>query len=109
MRPSDPAPPPTLDPGSGTGARFRETGRFCCRREGRAYVGLPPGRDGELRTFEELPDVLDVTQAEGDADDDDALTAEDLTDDEIVELEQEDDPGDGRDVDDRRPEVFDGE
>ncbi|ENZ79021.1 MULTISPECIES: hypothetical protein [Caulobacter] len=67
------------------------------------------GRDGELRTFEELPDVLDVTQAEGDADDDDALTAEDLTDDEIVELEQEDDPGDGRDVDDRRPEVFDGE
>ena len=67
------------------------------------------GRDGELRTLEELPDVLDVTQAEGDADDDDALTAEDLTDDEIVELEQEDDPGDGRDVDDRRPEVFDGE
>ena len=67
------------------------------------------GRDGELRTFEELPDVLDVTQADGDADDDDALTAEDLTDDEIVELEQEDDPGDGRDVDDRRPEVFDGE
>jgi hypothetical protein len=67
------------------------------------------GRDGELRTFEELPDVLDVTQAQGDADDDDALTAEDLTDDEIVELEQEDDPGDGRDVDDQRPEVFDGE
>ena len=67
------------------------------------------GRDGELRTFEELPDVLDVTQADGDADDDDALTAEDLTDDEIVELEQEDDLGDGRDVDDRRPEVFDGE
>ncbi|WP_168076076.1 hypothetical protein [Caulobacter sp. SSI4214] len=67
------------------------------------------GRDGELRTFEELPDVLDVTQADGDADDDDALTAEDLTDDEIVELEQEDDPGDGRDVDGRRPEVFDGE
>ena len=67
------------------------------------------GRDGELRTFEELPDVLDVTQADGDADDDDALTAKDLTDDEIVELEQEDDPGDGRDVDDRRPEVFDGE
>ena len=29
------------------------------------------GNDGELRTFEELPDVLDVTQAEGDADEDD--------------------------------------
>lgn len=67
------------------------------------------GKDGELRTFEELPDVLDVTQAEGDADDDDALIAEDLTDEEIVELEQDDDPGDGRDVDDERPDVFDGE
>ncbi len=67
------------------------------------------GKDGELRTFEELPDVLDVTQAEGDADDDDALIGEDLDDDEIVELEQDEDPGDGRDVDDKRPEVFDGE
>ncbi|HWT52483.1 MAG TPA: hypothetical protein VN113_09915 [Caulobacter sp.] len=67
------------------------------------------GKDGELRTFEELPDVLDVTQAEGDDDDDDALIGEDLTDEEIVELEQDDDPGDGRDVDDERPEVFDGE
>ena len=67
------------------------------------------GRDGEFRTFEELPDVLDVTQAEGDADDDDALIAEELDDDEIIELEQDDDPGDGRDVDDERPEVFDGE
>ena len=56
------------------------------------------GRDGEFRTFEELPDVLDVTQAEGDADDE-----------EIIELEQDEDPGDGRDVDDERPEVFDGE
>ncbi|HWU78732.1 MAG TPA: hypothetical protein VN158_01530 [Caulobacter sp.] len=67
------------------------------------------GKDGELRTFEELPDVLDVTQAEGDADDDDALIGEELDDDEIIELEQDDDPGDGRDVDDERPEVFDGE
>lgn len=67
------------------------------------------GRDGEFRTFEELPDVLDVTQAEGDADDDDALIGEDLDDDEIIELELEQDPGDGRDVDDKRPEVFDGE
>lgn len=67
------------------------------------------GRDGEFQTFEDLPDVLDVTQAEGDADDDDALIGEELDDDEIVELEKDDDPGDGRDVDDRRPEVFDGE
>jgi hypothetical protein len=28
---------------------------------------------GEMRTFEELPDVLDVTQADGDRDDDEAL------------------------------------
>lgn len=63
------------------------------------------GKDGELRTFEELPDVLDVTQAEGDADDDDALIAEDLTDEEIVELEQDEDG----EPDDERPEVFDGE
>jgi hypothetical protein len=67
------------------------------------------GRDGEFRTFEELPDVLDVTQAEGDEDDDDALIGEDLEDEEIVELEQDEDPGDGRDVDDERPQVFDGE
>jgi len=67
------------------------------------------GKDGELRTFEELPDVLDVTQAEGDADDDDALIGEDLDDDEIIALEEDADPGDGRDVDDERPEVFDGE
>lgn len=63
------------------------------------------GKDGELRTFEELPDVLDVTQAEGDADDDDALIAEELDDDEIIDLEQ-DEEGDPDDV---RPEVFDGE
>jgi len=67
------------------------------------------GRDGEFRTFEELPDVLDVTQAEGDADDDEALIGEELDDQEIIELEQDDDPGNGRDVEDERPEVFDGE
>ncbi|PHY17621.1 hypothetical protein [Caulobacter sp. BP25] len=67
------------------------------------------GRDGEFRTFEELPDVLDVTQAEGDADDDDALIGEDLDDEEIIELERDEDPGDGRDVDDERPQVFGGE
>ena len=63
------------------------------------------GKDGEFRTFEELPDVLDVTQAEGDEDDDDALIAEELEDDEIIALE-EDESGD---PDDERPAVFDGE
>ena len=48
-------------------------------------------------------------EGQGDADDDDALIAEDLTDEEIITLEQDEDPGDGRDVDDDRPEVFDGE
>ena len=67
------------------------------------------GRDGEMRTFEELPDVLDVTQAEGDVDDDDALIAEELDDAEIVAMEHESVPGDGRDVDDERPAVFGGE
>ena len=32
--------------------------------------------ENEMRTFEELPEVIDVTSAEGDADDDEALIAE---------------------------------
>lgn len=67
------------------------------------------GRDGEFRTFEELPDVLDLTRAEGDVDDDDAVIGEDLYDDEIIEREQGAEPGDGRDVGDQRPYVFGGE
>jgi hypothetical protein len=67
------------------------------------------GRDGEFRTFEELPDVLDVTKAEGDADDEAALTSEDLGDDEIVERERDADPGYGQDADEERPAVFGGE
>jgi hypothetical protein len=62
---------------------------------------------GEMRTFEELPDVLDVTAAEGDADDDDALIGEELDDDEIIQLEadrdladEEDDPEASRLADD---------
>jgi hypothetical protein len=72
-------------------------------------------------TFEELPDLLDVTSAVGDADDDAGLIAEDLDDDQVVEIEAdadladpEDDElaargdeiaeGDGSDVDDLRPE-----
>lgn len=45
--------------------------------------------EGEMKTFEELPEVIDVTTAEGDADDDDALIGEDLDDDEIIALERE--------------------
>ena len=45
--------------------------------------------EGEMKTFEELPQVLDVTSAEGDADNDDALIGEDLDDDEIIALERE--------------------
>jgi hypothetical protein len=45
--------------------------------------------EGEMKTFEELPKVMDMTTAEGDADDDDALIAEELDDDEIIALERE--------------------
>lgn len=44
-------------------------------------------RPTEMRTFEELPDVLDVTSAVGDADDDDARIGEELTDSEVIEME----------------------
>lgn len=49
---------------------------------------LGVGDDGR-GTFEELPDLLDVTSAEGDEDDDDALIAEDMDDDEIIDAESE--------------------
>jgi len=49
---------------------------------------------GEMRTFEELPDVFDVTSASGDADDDEALIAEELDDDEIIALEADYDAAD---------------
>ena len=42
-------------------------------------------------TFEELPDVLDVTSAVGDSDDDAALIGEEMDDDEII-AEEEDQP-----------------
>lgn len=49
---------------------------------------LGVGDDGK-GTFEELPDLLDVTQAEGDEDDDEALIAEDMDDHEIVDAERD--------------------
>lgn len=49
---------------------------------------LGVGDDGK-GTFEELPDLLDVTSAQGDEDDDEAEIAEEMDDDEIVDAEQE--------------------
>ena len=50
-------------------------------------LDTPGGVGNDMRTFEEMPDVLDVTSAVGDADDDAALIAEELDDDEIIALE----------------------
>jgi len=48
---------------------------------------------GEMRTFEELPDALDVTRAEGDRDDDDAvaLDANEFDEDAVDDSETEED------------------
>lgn len=48
---------------------------------------------GEMRTFEELPDVLDVTQAAGDRDDDEALAlnADEFDEDMVDEADTEED------------------
>ena len=43
----------------------------------------------EMRNFEELPDVLDVTHSVCDDDDEDALIAEELYDDDIIRLESD--------------------
>jgi hypothetical protein len=65
--------------------------------------------DAEMRTFEELPEVLDMTSAVGDADDDAALIGEELDDDEIIELESESALADFEDDDlaARMPEALD--
>jgi hypothetical protein len=48
---------------------------------------------GEMRTFDELPDVLDVTQADGDRDEDEALAldADEFRDDAIDDNDTEED------------------
>ena len=61
------------------------------------------GRE-DAETLEELPDVFDVTSAQGDEDDDDALIGDDLTDQEIVDLET--DAEDDSDYED--PDLQDG-
>ncbi|HEX6860776.1 MAG TPA: hypothetical protein VF138_11335 [Caulobacteraceae bacterium] len=69
------------------------------------------GGDAEMRTFDELPDVLDVTSAVGDADDEAALIAEELDDDEIIQLEADAELADFEDDDlaTRMPEALEEE
>lgn len=64
-------------------------------------------RDDRL-TFEELPEVLDVTTAAGDGDDDTALIAEELDDDEVIALAEDADSADieDDDLEGRMPEAF---
>jgi len=58
-------------------------------------------RDDEELNFDDMPDVLDVTSAKGDEDDDEGVIGDDLDDDEIVELStQEADEGEDEDEDD---------
>lgn len=57
------------------------------------------GRHNDMRTLEEMPDVLDVTSAVGDDDDDEALIAEELDDDEIIALEADQELADFEDDD----------
>ncbi len=56
------------------------------------------GRDG--LTFEEMPDVYDVTRAIGDDDDDEAVIGEDLDDSEIVSMSLDNDQDDADPEDD---------
>jgi len=56
-------------------------------------------RPTEMRTFEELPDVLDVTAAAGDADEDEARIGEELDDSDIIELEADAELADAEDDD----------
>ena len=53
----------------------------------------PAEQRGEMRTFEELPDVEDVTQARGDRDDDEALAldADEFDEDAVTDADFEDD------------------
>ncbi len=60
--------------------------------------------DDELN-FDDMPEVFDVTRADGDEDDDDAVIGDDLDDDEIVALSLDDaDEGDDQDDDYRASE-----
>ena len=52
--------------------------------------GMRMARNDEELNFDDMPDVLDVTKADGDEDDDEAIIGDDLDDDEIVELSRQD-------------------
>jgi hypothetical protein len=68
--------------------------------------------DAELRTFEELPDVLDVTAAEGDRDDDEALAldADEFDEDAIDGSEfEEDNELDYRAAAEDADDIYDGD
>src|SRR5207253_2972750 len=65
----------------------------------------------EMRTFEELPDVLDVTQADGDRDDDEALAldADEFDEDAMNDGDlEEDDELDYRAATEERQDDLDG-
>lgn len=67
---------------------------------------------GDMRTFEELPDLLDVTQAQGDRDDDEAVAMDaDEFDEEAIDPDgdtEEDDELNYRSVTDEREDDLDG-
>ena len=65
------------------------------------------GPSAEMRVFEELPDVYDVTSRQGDADVDDSLAAEDadeIEDEELDDIDLDDDDGEDDDSLDDEPE-----
>jgi hypothetical protein len=67
---------------------------------------------GEMRTFEELPDVLDVTQAVGDRDEDEALAldADEFDEDAVGDSDtEEDNELDFRAATDEREDDLDGQ
>jgi hypothetical protein len=67
---------------------------------------------GEMRTFEELPDLLDVTQADGDRDDDEAiaLDADEFDEDAVDDNDTEEDHElDFRSATEEREDDLDGQ
>ena len=73
----------------------------------------PEEQRGEMRTFEELPDLLDVTQAVGDRDDEEALALDaDEFDEDAIDRDselEEDDELDYRAATEEREDDLDGQ
>ncbi|MFC3069713.1 hypothetical protein [Phenylobacterium soli] len=81
--------------------------------EGDSALGFdsPASPGSDMRTFEELPDVEDVTQAVGDADDDEALAldADEFDEDAFGDADlEEDDEGDYKAATEEREDDIDG-